>query len=406
VRGIDRGEDVTEMNYETPLLGNDGTLALPAPERRYRRALVVIAALAIVLALVAGWWWMHSHAAPKAAAVEQLPSVTVSAPGRSTVSQVISATGSLAARRDMPVGVAGEGGMITRVLVEPGQWVAKGQVLATIDRSVQVQTGDSLAAQIRAAEADAGIAKSNYDRALALVDRGFISKADLETKAATRDAADARVRVARATLKEQLARNGRLDIRAPEAGLILARGVEAGQIVGSGSGTLFRMAERGELEMRAQLSEGDLASIHVGSVASVRPVGSATTYQGSVWQISPVIDPQTRQGIARIALGYNPALRPGGFAAAEIGGGTTRAPQLPNSAIQSDDRGNFVYILDANNKVVRRDVKVGEVSDSGVAIASGLDGTERVVLQAGAFLAPGQKVAPIVQKPVLQKTGS
>jgi len=394
------------MNYETPLLGNDGTLALPAPERRYRRTLVIVAAVAIVVALIGGWWWMHSKPSPKAAVVEQLPTVTVSAPGRSTVSQVISATGSLAARRDMPVGVAGEGGMITRVLVEPGQWVGKGQVLATIDRSVQTQTGDSLAAQIRAAEADAGIAKSNYDRALALVDRGFISKADLETKAATRDAAVARVKVARATLKEQLARNGRLDIRAPEAGLILARGVEAGQIVGSGSGTLFRMAERGELEMRAQLSEGDLGRIHVGSVASVRPVGSATTYQGHVWQISPVIDPQTRQGIARIALGYNPALRPGGFAAAEIGGGTTLAPQLPNSAIQSDDRGNFVYILDPNNKVVRRDVKVGEVSDNGVAIASGLDGSERVVLSAGAFLAPGQKVVPIVQKPVLQKSGS
>jgi len=392
------------MNYETPLLANDGTLALPAPEPRRRRTLGIVAAVAILLALVAAWWWMHSRPAPKAAAVEQLPSVTVSAPGRSDVSQVISATGSLAARRDMPVGVAGEGGMITRVLVEPGQWVAKGQVLATIDRAVQVQTGDSLAAQVRAAEADAGIAKSNYDRALALVDRGFISKADLETKAATRDAADARVKVARATLKEQLARNGRLDIRAPEAGLILARGVEAGQIVGSGSGTLFRMAERGELEMRAQLSEGDLASIRVGSSAAVRPVGSATTYHGAVWQISPVIDPQTRQGIARIAIGYNPALRPGGFAAAEIGGGSTRVPQLPNSAIQSDDRGNFVYVLDPNNKVVRRDVKIGEVSDNGVAIADGLDGTERVVLQAGAFLAPGQKVAPIVQKPLPKTT--
>ncbi|SDA36495.1 efflux RND transporter periplasmic adaptor subunit [Sphingomonas sp. NFR15] len=393
------------MNYETPLLDNGGTLALPAPEaeRGYRRTLVIGAVIAIVGALVLGWWWMHSHPAAKPAAVEQLPSVTVSAPGRSNVAEVISATGTLAAKRDMPVGVAGEGGMITRVLVEPGQWVGKGQVLATIDRAVQTQTGASLAAQVRAARADAGIAQSNYDRALALVDRGFISKADLEQKAATRDAAFARVKVAQASLDEQLARNGRLDIRAPEAGLILARGVEAGQIVGASSGTLFRMAERGEMEMRAQLSEGDLAAIHVGSPATVRPVGSNVSYSGTVWQVSPVIDTQTRQGIARIALSYNPALRPGGFAAAEIGGGSTSAPLLPNSAIQSDDRGNFVYVLDANDKVVRRDVKVGEVSDNGVAIAEGLSGSERVVLSAGAFLAPGQKVKPILQKPLSQK---
>ncbi|AOH83682.1 efflux transporter periplasmic adaptor subunit [Sphingomonas panacis] len=393
------------MNYETPLLDNDGTLALPAPEaeRGYRRTLMIGAVIAIVAVLGLGWWWMHSHPAAAPVAVEQMPSVTVSAPGRSDVAEIVSATGTLAAKRDMPVGVAGEGGMITRVLVEPGQWVGKGQVLATIDRAVQTQTGASLAAQVRAARADAGIAQSNYDRALALVDRGFISKADLEQKAATRDAAFARVKVAQATLDEQLARNGRLDIRAPEAGLILARGVEAGQIVGAGTGTLFRMAERGEMEMRAQLSEGDLAAIHVGSPATVRPVGSSVSYTGSVWQISPVIDPQTRQGIARIALRYDPALRPGGFAAAEIGGGSTSAPQLPNSAIQSDDRGNFVYVLDANDKVVRRDVKVGEVSDSGVAISEGLNGTERVVLSAGAFLAPGQKVKPILQKPLSPK---
>ncbi|CAN5289373.1 efflux RND transporter periplasmic adaptor subunit [soil metagenome] len=395
------------MNYETPLLDNDGTLALPGAigERRYRRGLAVGAVVAIILVLGLGWWWMHSRAPAKAAPVEQLPTVTVSAPGRSIVSQVVSATGTLAAKRDMPVGVAGEGGMITRVLVEPGQWVAKGQVLATIDRAVQTQTGESLSAQIKVAKSDAGIAQSNYERAQALVARGFISKADLEQKAATRDAALARVKVAQASLSEQLARTGRLDIRAPEAGLILARGVEAGQIVGSGSGTLFRMAEGGEMEMRAQLSEGDLAAIHVGSTATVRPVGSAVSYTGSVWQISPVIDPQTRQGIARIALKYDPALRPGGFAAAEIGGGSSNTPQLPNSAIQSDDRGNYVYVLDANDKVVRRDVKIGDVSDNGVAIAGGLTGAERVVLSAGAFLAPGQKVAPIMQKPLLKSGG-
>ena len=178
------------------------------------------------------------------------------------------------------------------------------------------------------------------------------------------------------------------------------------QIVGPGSGVLFRMAKGGEMEMQAQLSEADLATIPVGSSAQVTPVGGSTAFPGHVWQVSPVIDPQTRQGIARILLGYSPALRPGGFAAAAIRSGSADAPQLPNSAIQSDERGNFVYVVGNDDKVVRRGVKIGDVSDSGVAIAEGLNGTERVVLSAGAFLSAGQKVKPVLQKiPVSGKAG-
>ena len=329
---------------------------------------------------------------------QQLPTVSVAIPGRQSVARIVSATGTLAAKREMPIGVAGEGGRVTNVLVEPGQWVAAGQVLATVDRSVQTQTAESLAAQIRVAQADATLAQSELVRAQSLVARGFISKADIESKTATRDAAAARVRVAQAQLAQQRATNGRLDIRAPAAGLVLTRGVEPGQIVSSGSGTLFRMAKGGEMEMRAQLSEADLAGLHVGVTAQVTPVGGSIAYSGSVWQVSPVIDPQTRQGIARIQLSYNPALRPGGFASASIESGSTDVPQLPNSAIQSDERGNFVYVVGPGDKVVRRSIKIGEVSDTAVSIVDGLNGTERVVLSAGAFLSAGQKIKPVLQK--------
>src|SRR3569623_1898194 len=149
----------------------------------------------------------------------------------------------------------------------------------------------------------------------------------------------AQAQVAQATLAQQRAAIGRLDFRAPHAGRILTRGVEPGQIVSAGSGMLFRMAKDGLMELRAQLSEGDLATLKVGDSAEVTPVGSAEHYARHVWQISTTIAPQTRQGIAKIALAYTPALRPGGFAAAAIHSGTSDAPQLPNSAIQSDDKG-------------------------------------------------------------------
>ncbi|RYE03084.1 MAG: efflux RND transporter periplasmic adaptor subunit, partial [Sphingomonadales bacterium] len=310
------------------------------------------------------------------------------------VETIVTGTGSLAARREMPVGVAGEGGMVTRVLVEPGSWVSAGQVLATVDRSVQSQTAQSLAASVRVAEADARLAQSELDRAQKLVSGGFISKADIDRKTATRDQANARVRVARAQLAETSARNRRLDIRAPAAGLVLTRGVEPGQIVSSGSGVLFRLAMGGQMELRAQLAESDLQKITAGVQAEVTPTGSTKVFKGQVWQVSPVIDPQNRQGIARVALSYDPALRPGGFASARIVAGGVTAVILPQSAVQSDNGGNYVYIIDAKDQAVRVPVKTGEVTESGVAINSGLTGNERVVATAGAFLTPGQKVKP------------
>ncbi len=73
---------------------------------------------------------------------------------------------------------------------------------------------------------------------------------------------------------------------------------------------------------------------------------------------------------------------------------TQRAPLLPESAVQSDSRGNYVYILTANDTVERRDVVTGQFSERGIAITQGLNGTERVVLVAAPFLNPGQKVRP------------
>jgi HlyD family secretion protein len=398
------------MNYEAGMFGRQERLEFTGEEttRKSRRWMWIVGLAIVVVGAVAFFMMSGSKtAAPKGAAADkgaaggnpsQIPTVTVSVPGRQTIQTIVSGTGSLAARREMPVGVVGEGGLVTRVLVEPGSWAAKGQVLATVDRSVQAQTADSLAASVRVAQADARLAQAELDRAQRLVANGFISKADIDRKTAARDQAQARVRVAQAQFSETQARNRRLDIRAPEAGLVLTRQVEPGQIVSGGSGVLFRMAMGGQMELRVQLAENDIQRTHVGSSAQVTPTGGTQTFAGSVWQVSPVIDPNTRQGIARVQLGYNPALRPGGFASAQITTGASTSVILPQSAIQSDAQGNYVYILDKQDSAVRTPVVTGEVTDAGVSITQGLAGTERVVLTAGAFLNPGQKVIPQLLK--------
>ncbi len=324
----------------------------------------------------------------------QAPVVTVVAPGQTTVEGMISAPGTIAARRAMPVGVVGEGGRVVSVPVDAGDWVRQGQVLAVIDRSVQSQQAQAQAAQIAVAKADADLAQANLDRALQLVERGFISKADVDRLTATRDAAVARVNVAEAQLRELRARNARLNIVAPASGLVLERNVEPGQTVGAGAPPLFNIARGGEMEMLAQLSQDQLARLGQGVQASVVPSGSDKSFTGQVWQLSPVIDPQNRQGTARIALAYAPELRPGGFATAEIQSGTLVATVLPESAVLADDAGSFVYVIDDENKAVRRDVTTGMNTRQGIAITEGLSGNEQVVLRAGGFLNPGETVNP------------
>jgi RND family efflux transporter MFP subunit len=375
------------------LIGED--VIAPAGPSRNAPRLILIAAVVVVLLL--GGWVAWTRLSPPAAAQSDTnaQTVTVIVPGRITVQGAVTASGVLGARRDLPVGIAGEGGRVLKVLVDAGSWVTKGQVLAVVDRSVQAEEIASQAALVEVQEANARLAQSKLDRSLKLVANGFISNADIEQLVATRDGAVAQVRVARATLGQLRASAARLDVVAPEAGLVLTRQVEPGQIVSPSSGTLFRIARDGELEMQARLSERNLARMAVGDPADVNPVGTTQHYTGHVWQLAPVIDPTSREGVARIALPFDKALRPGGFATATLRSGTTTAPVLPESAILSDANGAYVFVVGADNKVERRAITIGDVTAAGIAVLKGLTGNERIVLRAGGFLNPGDKILPV-----------
>jgi RND family efflux transporter MFP subunit len=185
---------------------------------------------------------------------------------------------------------------------------------------------------------------------------------------------------------------------APAGGLLLERNVELGQVVGAGGTALFTIASGGEMEALTQLGESDLANVPNGAIGTVTPVGSDKSFQCRVWQTAPIINEQTRQGTARCALPYARELRPGGFATVRLNSGAVVAPMLPESAILSDDDGSYVFVVGQDNKVVRRPVELGMVTEQGIAIASGLTGQERVVLRAGGFLTEGETVRPVTQR--------
>ena len=370
-------------------------------ETRRRSRIRLWLILAAVLAGVALFAWLlilRAGAGKPTAPESGPPPVSVIVPGQTPVADRVAAVGSITARRDMPVGVVGEGGSVSRILVEAGQYVRAGQVMAELDSSVQRAQLQQLEASVVQAQADARLAQSELDRAQALVARGFISKADIDRRTATRDSANARVAVARAQVREMQARIGRLAIRSPEGGLVLARNVEPGQVVSPGSGALYRVASGGRLEVRAQIAEQDMVHLKTGQPVVVTPVGSSTEYAGNVWMLEPAIDPQTRLGTARVALPASPDLRVGGFANVVIDGAIRPRPIVPQSAIQSDQDGSYVLIVAPDDSVRRQPVTIGSVNTAGIAIASGLTGAEKVVTVAAPFLHVGEKVKPVIEK--------
>jgi RND family efflux transporter MFP subunit len=362
-------------------------------------AAVLVAAITLIIATRSG--------GPAAATPRQpeRPVVTVSVPGTSDVERTVTFSGAIAARNDMPIGVEGEGGRIAAVLVEAGDRVEAGQVLARIDTSTLRPQLASLKAALERAVADENLARAEYARAEAVATAGALSREEIDRRRAAALKAEADVRVATAELNEMRARIARTEIRAPAAGVVLTRSAEVGQVASSASGELFRLARDGEMELRGAVPEQDLPKLALGQPATVRLTGVEQPFRGEVRLLGAVIDPETRLGEVRVALGASPDLRPGAFAQGEIALGRERLPVVAQTAVLSDAAGNYVFIAGNGDRVERRAVRVSGITPAGVVIAEGLTGSERVVSTAGAFLREGEQITPASPTPAADTAG-
>jgi len=365
-----------------------------------RLILVGVGILVLLVAIAVARHFMKP-AGPSAAAAQQtqLPLVSASAPGIQAVRSTVSFTGTIHARYDMPISAEGESGRITAVLVEAGDRVKQGQVLVRIDQSVLRPQLNRLAASLDEAKAQAALSAAEARRAQGVAAAGALSTEEIARREATAVTDEARVKVAAAQLAEAEARLGKTEIRAPASGLVLTRSVEVGQTASPGGEPLFRLAREGEIEMRGQVAERDLASLSVGQAAQVYLTGVDTPFEGTVRLLGAIIDPSSRLGEIRVSLKPNNLLRPGAFARGEVVVGASKRPVLPQTAVLSDSQGTFVLIVNGDNKAERRAVRVASTVPEGLVIAEGLTGDERVITTAGAFLRPGETVKVVASKP-------
>jgi RND family efflux transporter MFP subunit len=353
------------------------------------RPVVVCLALAAASLLVA-----CSGGKDDVAATDQ-PVVTVLVPGRSDVTTIVSFTGTIHARDETAIGVEGEGARLAAVLVEAGDRVRRGQLLARLDTSVTQPQLRSIEASLEEARASAELAAAEARRAESVAASGALSAQEIERRRSAAVSAEAKVKVAAAQLAEWRARLARAEIRAPADGVILSRDAEVGQLATPGSEPLFRLGRGGAIEMRGRVAEQDLPALSPGQSASIRITGVERAFEGTVRLVGPVIDPETRLGSVRIELPSDPVLRPGAFARAEVAVQSERRPVLPQTAVLADGRGSYVLVVGDQQRVERRAVRVAGTRNEGVVIAEGIDGSERVVTTAGAFLREGEVVRPV-----------
>ena len=391
--GRDRGAFERVTGPEGPAV-HDAPVSGPEGPSLWRRWLLPASVVVIAL-LIASASFMLLGRKPHVTPLmhqEELPLVTVMTAPVKEVTASVSFTGAIAARYDMPIANEGDTARVVGVYVEAGDHVQKGQLLARLDESVMVPQVNRLAAALEQARAQAELSAAEYRRALGVQAAGALSAEDIEKRRATSVTDAASVKVAAAQLAEAEARLARTRIVAPFAGTVLTRRAEVGQIANPGGDALFRVASGGEVEMRGQIAEQDLAQVKVGQAATVYLTGLTRPFEGKVRLLGAIIDPQTRLGDIRIALTPDPALRPGAFARAEVTIAKAQRPVLPKTAVFSDGEGSYVFVVDAQGHATRRPVRLAETSEAGVAIASGITPSDRVVKTAGGFLREGEAV--------------
>jgi HlyD family secretion protein len=345
-----------------------------------------IAVLAAALALGA----CHPGASTQATG-HPARTVSVVVVERRPIVGALAASGDLMPRLEAAVLPEVTGFRVAEVLADAGDFVRRGQVLARLDRSLieaQIAQQQALAAQ---AEAQALQAEGDAARVKGLDNAGVLSQEQIEQRRQQAIAARATARAQAAALRDVRTRAAKLSVTAPVSGLVLEKAVRPGDLATAGASPWFRLAEDGQIELQAQLSEDDLARVRPGQHAQVTiPSGDVVT--GVVRLISPQIDPQTKLGFVRITLPVRSDIRAGGFARAVFTEASGLAPAVPETAIRFDADGASVMLVQPDNRVRRVRVRTGMRGGGLVQLVEGPPVGSRVVQSAASFLMDGDKI--------------
>jgi HlyD family secretion protein len=331
----------------------------------------------------------------KKSAARPALTVTTVTPQQSMLPVTLAANGNLAAWQEASVGAEASGLRIAEVLVNVGDRVRRGQVLARFAvESLRAESAQVQAA-LAEAEAAAGEAANNAARARTLQQTGAMSASQINQYITAEATARARVAAARAQLQGQQVRLSQSAVHAPDDGVISARTATVGAVVAGGT-ELFRLIRKGRLEWRAEVTSAELGRLTAGTHALVTATSGARL-EGRVRMVGPTVDPQSRVAIVYVDVTPLPgpasgSARAGMYARGEFELGAQPALTVPQSAVVVREGFSYVFRVDPDKRVNQVKVQIGRIAGDRLQVLSGVTADMRLVASGGGFLNDGDLV--------------
>ncbi|WP_436870589.1 efflux RND transporter periplasmic adaptor subunit [Acinetobacter courvalinii] len=371
------------------------------PKKIKKKGWLILAIVVVLLIIVIVVW--QTKTAQKSTATNQQKNadttaqkaaltVTVVSPQQQNWKQIFTANGNIAAWQEVVIGSELSGQRLTRVNVNVGDEVRRGQVLAEINSDTI--RADLAAAKASYAEAQAVLADAmtNNRRIQQLKNTGAISAQEATQYQTSQSTAQAKLDAAKAQIESNQLRLAQTRVVSPDNGVISARTATVGSLAQTGQ-ELFRLIRDHRLEWRAEVTTSDLYKLKQGMTARIiSPDPAQPAVTGKVRMIAPVIDPQTRYGLVYVDIPTTQAVRMGMFVKGEFDLGQKAALTVPQTALLLRDGFSYVFIVNDNNRVTQQKVSVGRRLGDRVEILD-LAPNVKVVSSGTGFLADGDLVS-------------
>ena len=310
--------------------------------------------------------------------------------------QTLNAVGSVAAWQEVVIGAEVGGQRLSRLLVDIGDRVKHGQLLAQLSPGTLEADLNASRAALQEAEVNAAETGRAAARAQALQGTEVLSAQAIDQALAAGDAAQARLAAARARVQADTLRLAYTQVRAPDDGVISARPAVEGVLVHAGA-EIMRLQRQGRLEWRAELPGPELGRVAPGQTVIIK-LGGAQATEGRVRKVSPQVDPQSRTGIVYVDLKPSASVRAGLFARGELLLDQHTVLTLPETAVLLRD--GFSYVLRIEGERVRQQkVTLGARRGDRVEIREGLAADTAVVESGVGFLSDGMTVRVTAASP-------
>lgn len=282
------------------------------------------------------------------------------------------------------------GGRITRVAVEAGDRVAADALLVEVDPADARAAFADAQAKLAKAEADWQQADADEKRYAALLAQEAVTKREYEQARHRLDATRAARAAARSGVEAARQRVGYAVVKAPFAGVVTDRRVEAGDVVPPGA-PLLTIAG-GRPEVRVYTGESLFSQLTPKTPVTVTVDGK--TLPATITQLVAAADPATHTHLVKLALDAAAPVTIGAYATGTFTTATRKALAVPASAVTTRAGLTGVFVVDDGGTAHFREVRVGQIEDGRAVIAAGIGAGERVVAEPAPAIGNGTRIAP------------